>query len=328
MAGLKPAYLICGDDDAKIDAWRARVRRRAEDENGPGALETFSAPADAPEAVAIALTTLTFATGDRYLLADGIESWKAGDLAPLERELTAIPEGTVLVLIARGKPPAKLVKAIEKAGGEQREYAAPKAWQLPKWAAERALEEGLHLDQEASKALVARVGTRQQRIAREVERLALLAHPHTQLSADQVRRAASGDSQEQVYDLADALVAGDLAATMRLAERLTAGAGEAPSRLVWPIVRRLRDVHRAAELLDSGVPESKVASAMKMPPWAAKRTLAQAARADRDALARALCAFAEFEIEVRGGGVGLDEGSAFSLTLARAAGASAVAAAF
>src|SRR3954465_14770785 len=52
MPGLKPAYLISGDDDAKIDAWRARVRRRAEEENGPGGLETFTAPADPPQAVA------------------------------------------------------------------------------------------------------------------------------------------------------------------------------------------------------------------------------------------------------------------------------------
>ena len=320
MAGLKPAYLICGDDDAKIDAWRARVRRRAEDENGPGALETFQAPADPPEAVAAALTTLTFATGDRYLLADGVEGWKAGDLDPLESELKAVPEGTVLVLIARGKPQARLVKAVEKAGGEHREYAAPKPWQMPKWAAERAREEGLNLDGEAAKALVAIVGTRQQRLAREIERLAILAHPRTQLTADEVTRLAAGEAEQQVYDLADALVAGDAPVSLGLAERLTSGE-DRPSKLVYPVVRRLRDVHRAAELLDAGVPEAKVASAMKMPPWAAKRTLAQAKKADREALARALCAFADLEIELRGGGAGLDEETAFSLTLARAAAA-------
>src|SRR5919107_4477933 len=110
MAGLKPVYLVCGDDDPKIDAWRARVRRRAEEENGPGALETFAAPNDPPEVVAAALTTLTFASGDRYLLADGVEAWKAGELDPLEKELADVPPGTVLVLIARGKAPARLVK--------------------------------------------------------------------------------------------------------------------------------------------------------------------------------------------------------------------------
>jgi DNA polymerase III subunit delta len=323
MPGLKPAYLISGDDDAKIDAWRARVRRRAEEENGPGGLETFDGTTDPPEAVATALTTLMFATGgDRYLLADNVEAWKAGDLEPLERELAAVPEGTVLVLIARGKPPAqRLVKTIEKAGGEHREYAAPKPWQMPKWAAERAREEGLNLDQEAAKALVAAVGTRQQRLAREIERLAILAHPRVQLTADEVTRLAAGEMTQQVYDLADALVLGDIAATLTLAEQLTTGGEDRPSKLVWPIVRRLRDVHRAAELLDAGVPEAKVAQAMKLPPWAAKRALAQAKKADREALARALCAFADLEIELRGGGAGLDEDTAFSLTLTRAAAA-------
>ena len=55
MADLKPVYLICGDDDAKIDAWRARVRARAEREHGPGGLEQFDAKADGAEAVAAAL---------------------------------------------------------------------------------------------------------------------------------------------------------------------------------------------------------------------------------------------------------------------------------
>src|SRR3954469_12721093 len=177
MAALKPAYLICGDDDPKIDAWRSRVRKRAEDENGPGALETFDGKLDKPEVVAAALMTLTFATGDRYLLVDGVEAWKAGELEPLEEALAGVPEGTVLVLVARGKPLARLVKAVTKAGGEQREYAAPKPWELPKWAIERASEEGLHLDNEAAKALVAAVGPRQQRIAREVERLPPPAPP-------------------------------------------------------------------------------------------------------------------------------------------------------
>src|SRR3954467_15060406 len=222
MPGLKPAYLISGDDDPKIDAWRARARRRAEDENGPGALETFDAASDPPDAVATALTTLTFATGDRYLLADNVEAWKAGELDPLERGLAAIPEGTVLVLIARGKPPAqRLAKAVEKAGGELREYTAPKPWQMPKWAAERAREEGLNLDQEAAKALVAAGGARQQRLAREVERLAILAHPRTQLTAQEVARLAAGEATQQVYDLADALVAGDVSTSLGLAEQLT-----------------------------------------------------------------------------------------------------------
>jgi hypothetical protein len=30
VSGLNPVYLISGEDDAKIDSWRARLRKRAE----------------------------------------------------------------------------------------------------------------------------------------------------------------------------------------------------------------------------------------------------------------------------------------------------------
>src|SRR5205807_4409270 len=100
VAELKPAYLVSGDDDAKIDAWRARVRRRAEDENGPGGLESLDARQSGPDEVAAALSALTFASGTRYVLVDGIQAWKAGEIDPLERELAAPAPDTVLVLIA------------------------------------------------------------------------------------------------------------------------------------------------------------------------------------------------------------------------------------
>ena len=317
MAALKPAYLISGDDEPKIDAWRTRVRTRAEEEGGPGALETFDAKASAPDEVAAAMGMLTFGTEARYYLVDNVEAWKAGDLDPLEKALADPAPDTVLVMLARGKPQQRLLKAVEKADGEVREYTAPKPWQMPKWAAERAQEAGLRLDQEAAKALVGVVGTRQQRLQREIEKLAILAHPRTQLNAEEVERLAAGEAPMQVYDLADAVVAGDMPATMRLAEALCAGE-DRPSRLLYPIVRRLRDVHRATELLDAGVPEQKVASAMKMPSWQAKKTLAAAKKTNRDSLARAICVFADLEMDLRGAGE-LDEDTAFSLALAKAA---------
>jgi DNA polymerase-3 subunit delta len=317
MAALKPAYLIHGDDEPKIDAWRTRVRNRAEEEGGVGALESFDAKTTEPDAVAAAMSMLTFGTEARYYLVDNVETWKAGELDPLERALADPAPDTVLVLIARGKPQQRLVKAVTKGGGESREYTAPKPWQMPNWVAERAVECGLRLDQEAAKALVGVVGTRQQRLQRELEKLAIMVHPSTQLSAEEVERLASGDVTMQVYDLADAVVAGDVTATMELAEGLCAG-GDSPSKLLYPIVRRLRDVHRVVELLDAGMPEQKVAAALKMPPWVAKRTLAQARKSDRDSLARAICVFADLELDLRGGGQ-LDEDTAFSLALARAA---------
>jgi DNA polymerase III subunit delta len=320
VADLKPAYLVCGDDDAKIDAWRARVRRRAEDERGPGGLETFEAGSTEPAEVAAALAALTFDPGTRYLLVDDAGAWKAGALAPVEGALAGLPPDTVLVLIVRGKAPKQLRAAVEKAGGEVREYRAPKPWHLPKWCIERGRELGIELDGEAAKELVALVGTSQQRLSRELEKLALALHPARTAGPGDVERLAARDAAPQAYDLADALVAGDLCATLALAEELEAH-GERPGRLVFPIARRLREVHRAAVMLDAGMPEQKVGDALRAPPWLAKKTVARAKKADVAALERALSVFAELEVELRGGGdVQLDEDTAFSLALARAAG--------
>ena len=319
MAELKPAYLISGDDDAKIDAWRARLRTRAERELGPGGLEHFDGKAEGAEAVAGALAAMTFAAGTRYLLAEPVEGWKADDIAALEPSLAAMPPDTVLVLIARGKAPPKLVKAVEKGGGEAREYGAPKAWELPKWVIERAREEGLVLDIETAKQLTQKVGSRQQQLQREVEKLRIAVHPAGHATPADVEELAAGEAATQVYALADALVAADLPAALSLAEQLRATEGR-PGALTYRLVGRLRDVHRAAALLEAGVPEQKVASAMKAPPWVAKRTLAQARKADRETLERALEAMAEFEVDSRGGGDRhLDEDTAFTMTLAKAA---------
>ena len=319
MADLQPAYLVCGDDDAKIDAWRARVRKRAEQERGPGGLETFDARQSEPAEVAGALAMLSFEQATRYLLVDDVGAWKAGELGPLEEALKALPPETVLVLIARGKATKQLAKAVENADGEVREYAAPKPWELPKWCVSHARELGLQLDGKAAKELVARAGTSQQRLSRELEKIAVALHPSTNVSAADVERYAATDTAPGAYDLADALVAGDLRSTIALAEQLEAH-GERPSKLIWPIVRRLREVHQAARLLAAGMPDSKVGEALKGPPWAAKKVIARAKKADVTTLERALVVFADLEVELRGGGeIRVDEDAAFTAALARAA---------
>ena len=317
MAALKPAYLVCGEDHAKIDSWRSRVRRRAEEENGPGGLESFDARSDPPDAVAAALSALTFGGGTRYVMVDGVEAWKPAALDPLERELASPPPETVLVLVARGTVPDRLSKAVAKAGGELRDYEAPKPRELPRWAIGRAAEEGLKLDLEAARTLVGAVGNNQQRLSREVERLALLAHPKDSLTAEQVKRLTTGEAGGQGYDLADALVAGDLETALRLAERLVER-GERPGRLVYPILSGLRRSIRAAELTEAGVSESRLAKELRVPPWLAKKIASQARRADRDALERALCAFADLEVQMRNGDC-VDDESGLTLALARAA---------
>jgi DNA polymerase-3 subunit delta len=188
---------------------------------------------------------------------------------------------------------------------------------------EQAAERNLQIDAEGARTLVTLAGPRQQRLAREVERLALLAYPEGRLSTEQIAEHAAGETSHQAYDLADAIVARDTDAALALAERLREQ-GEAPSRLLYTVVRRLREVHRAAELLDAGIREDEAAGKLGMPPWMAKKAIAQAKKSNRQSLEDAICVFARLEVEFRGGGLradfALDEDTALSLAIVRACG--------
>lgn len=317
MADLKPVYLVCGEDDVKVDSWRARLRARAEAERGPGGLESFDAKLIAPEQVAAVLAELTFDTGTRYLLVDDAGAWKAGQLESLERALDQPAPDTVLVLVVRGKALKGLTKIVEAAGGECRDYPAPKPWELPRWAADRARELGLSLDKDAARALVEAAGPSQQRLTRELEKLGVALHPKATVTAEDVAEHVSDSAAPRAYDLADAVAAGDLRGALALGEELVAS-GERPAGLVFPIVRSLRQVHGAARLIESGVSEKQAAGQLGLPPWLAKKTLAKARGTDRVALERALCVFAALELDLRGDS-SLDEETAFSLALASAA---------
>ena len=144
-----------------------------------------------------------------------------------------MPPDTVVVLLARGKPLKGLVKAVEAAGGEVRGHEAPKPWEMPRWVSARAGEAGVRMDSDAAKELVSIVGSGQQRLAREIEKLILAVHPQTRITAEDVEEMAAGETPPKVYDLADAVVGQDLRRALALAEELALDEARAAWSTRW-----------------------------------------------------------------------------------------------
>src|ERR671922_2626355 len=123
MPSFKAAYLIHGDDHGRIGERRARLRAMAEAESGQNGVELFEGDACTPDAVAAALTAMTFALGRRFVIADGVERWKEADVATVAAALEGVdPEALTVAFFAREdarvKAPAALHKAVEKIGGQ------------------------------------------------------------------------------------------------------------------------------------------------------------------------------------------------------------------
>jgi DNA polymerase-3 subunit delta len=309
VPSFRAAYLIHGDDHGRIAERRARLRAMAEAESGAGGVELFEGDACTPETIGIALSSMTFAVGRRFVIADGVERWKEGDVAPVVAAMAGLEEADVTVAFfgreeGRYKVPAALVKAVEKAGGQIAAEMAVKPRDLPRWLMQRASELGVELDQQAARALVSQVGDRQQRLVRELEKLALEHGSGAHLGVEEVQESSASSAERKLWTLADALVAGDRRTATRALLELRAQ-GERLPGLLYGIVRRLRDALAIAEALAAGQPASQVKRGLRMPGFAADRLISDVSKRDAETYRRALELMADLELESRGGGGGV-----------------------
>lgn len=321
-AAWKAAYLIHGDDHGRITERRASLRARAEAESDAGGVELFEGEDATPEIVAGALCAMTFATGRRFLVVDGVEKWKDdGVKAYVAPALAGIGPETTIAFFGRedgrAKVPAALVKAVTTVGGVVRAETAVKGKEMIPWVRGEAHRHGIELDGVAAATLVAEVGERQQRLVRELEKLALYHGAGARLGEDDVRALAAPSSEAQVWGFVDAMATGDGRRAVReylvLREQ-----GESLPRLVPMIAKRLREVLGIAERLAAGEAPTQIKASWKGSPWAADRRIKEARGADPDRLRRALETLADLELDTRGGSP-LDQETSALLAIGRVA---------
>jgi DNA polymerase-3 subunit delta len=333
MAELKAAYLIHGDDHGGVAERRASLRALIEaGAGGASSVELLEGDAATPAGVAGALAARTLplagaepAGAARVILVEGVERWREADVEKhLLPAMSQMPPGTTLALFARedsrAKAPPAVAKAVEHAGGQVVAQMTVKPWHLVKWTREQAARLGLELDAEAAKALVELVGERQQRLLRELEKLAVAragaagagggagasagasggSPEPARVDAEEIRAGAARSAELRAYALADALVGGE-ARQATLAYLRLRGQGERLSGFTYLMAQRLRDALAIALRLNAGDKPAEIKRGLRMPSRAADRLLADVAKSDPDRLRRALRELAELELDSRGG---------------------------
>jgi DNA polymerase-3 subunit delta len=307
---FKPAYLIHGDDHGRIAERRARLRGLAEAQSGAEGLELLEGEEATPDRVARALDSMTLALGRRFIIVDGAERWKDKDIDPLIGALAAIAPETTVAFFARedsrNKAPDRLHKAVRDARGDISAEMSVKPWELPKWVMAQAAELGVELEPDGARALIRHVGERQQRLVRELEKVALGAREdgaREPLDAERVDELTASSAERKAWTVADALVAGDARAAVAAYLQLREQGERLPGLLYW-ISQRVRVAHEVAAALDEGEAPAQIKRRLRMPSRAADRLIADARRAGSERLAAATCEIADLELASRGGAPG------------------------
>ncbi len=300
---IKPAYLISGNDAAKVDLARSRLRDRALAEGGDAAIEVFEAregrgSPDA-EGLVLALGAMSLVPGRRYLLVDGIEKWGKRQAGQVVEAIAGIDQETCLVLISRGKVPEGIEKAVRAVGGDSRSYDAPSGRALPPHLVEEASRRGFELDPEAARFLVAHLGESPVRLGNELDRLALWAGEGGRVEVEDLEEMVADLTETSIFSLGDALVAGDRSRALTISSSLLAQ-GTGATSLVYPTAAAVRRAHRAVSMLEAGQPPKAVEKAIDLPPFLVRKLIETARGASPDALRSASIALADLELWTRG----------------------------
>ena len=224
--------------------------------------------------------------GRRFVIADGVERWKDADVEAVAAAMQGMDGETLTLALfgreeGRYKVPDGLRAAVEAAGGAIAVESGVKPWELPSWLQARAREHGLELDKAGAKALVSQVGERQQRLLRELEKLALEHGEGASIGETEIEESSANSAQRKIWTLGDALVAGDEKAAMRALVELRAQ-GERLPGLLYNIANRLRDALKVAEALAAGQPASEARKGLRMSPRVAARFVEDVGKRDVD----------------------------------------------
>jgi DNA polymerase-3 subunit delta len=237
---LASCYLVSGDEpllvDEALDALRAAAREKGCTERDSHVVDRHF---DWDELTASLNTLSLFATGKLVELR--LPTAAPGDAGSRAlRELAArAPDGNVVVVITpalnRKSAESAWAQALSRAG-EWLETRPPSLAALPAWIGRRLVAAGLRCDEEGAALLAARVEGNLLAARQEIDKLALVHPPGAALSVDDIRSAVADGARFDVYQLADAALAGDADRAVRVLGGLRVEGTAAPL-VLWALVR-------------------------------------------------------------------------------------------
>ncbi|HEX7525651.1 MAG TPA: DNA polymerase III subunit delta [Gaiellaceae bacterium] len=296
---LKPAYLLTGSDRPKI----VRALRRLRDRIGDDATEHLNARDASAEDVIASCNSMGLFGGERLVIVEEAERWKAADVKEIAGYLAAPAPATVLALVAEEiKSDAALAKAVAKVG-QVLAYDVPKR-KLPEWVAEQFGRYGAKADADACRALVEMVGDDLDELQSEIDKLATWAAGDPVTLRD-VEQMAAGRAETAIFSLTDAWGRRDVAGVLSSAEAIMERSHRPRSgelmRMIASMVSHVGRVRRCQRLADQGIRPRDAAGQLKMHPFAAEKAFGQAANFSAEELGYAIMRLSELDAAAKGG---------------------------
>ncbi len=322
-AGLAPIYLLSGDEPLLVEEALDTIREAARKAGCAGRERYVAERGFDWDVLQRNLDNLSL-FAESQLVELRLPTGKPGDAGA--RHLTALaadppPDKIIVVMtpaLTGRAAQTKWVKSLVDAGVWV-PLRPPEASELPAWLAGRLRAAGLEYDAPALELLAARVEGNLLAAKQEIDKLVLLT-AGKRVDVDAVRAAVADGARYDVFQFADAALAGDGPRATRILRHLEQE-GVAATLVLWSLVRELTTLSTVTLRAGHGEPLARALSAAGV--WSQRESLVgRAARRVGVAGARRLLhQAAAADRIVKGARPGLPWNALLELTLGLAGGA-------
>jgi DNA polymerase-3 subunit delta len=283
---LAPIYCLHGSERFLIDRAVAAIRKTVLGSETPTAAfdyDVFDLKEVPMAQVVAAARTLPMWSKRRLVVATGIDTVKAADLEPLVTYVgDPNPRGCLVLVGDKVDGRLRAFLALRKAGFLH-ELARLKDRDLQAWIAAEAKRRGLALEPAAAQALAEAAGPDLGRVVQALEQVALFANGP--IKAAHVDEMIPESRERGIFELTRAISTGDVGLALRLLANMLRNR-EAPLKIQFMLLRQLRQIWRAKELLGASVPRQEIATAVGIAPFFLDDVLIPAGRMSTAALER------------------------------------------
>jgi DNA polymerase III subunit delta len=297
MAGdeLHSVYLLTGTDRPKIVRALRRLRTRFPEES----VDTLTAPpTTGDEAVAACNALGLFAGGGRLVVVEGVENWKAADIAAVDAYLADALPGSVLALWAHETPKSSSLADLVTKRGQVLAYDVPKPRSPSAWVASEFKRVGVEIDADAARTLVEIVGDDVLTLASEIEKIATWA-AGAPVGVQEVEALAVPAREVEAWAVTDAWGARDMRAALAACE--AALEQRDPFSIAVSLASHVARVRAAQLLAEEGLRTREIAKRLGLrSEYPARKAVAHSANYSREELDAAIVRLADLDAAIKG----------------------------
>lgn len=271
---LKNVYLLYGTEDYLKRQYRDKLKHALVEPDDTMNFSAYEGKDINPKELIDLSETLPFFKEKRMILVENSGFFK-NSCDDLAEYMSQVPESTCFVFVEEEVDKrSKLFKAASRAGSAV-EFETPKEDMLVRWILGRIQREGKKITQSVMQLFLSKTGSDMENIDKELEKLICYTLDKTEISAADVEAICTGQTENKIFEMIDAISAKNQKKALDLYYDLLA-LKEAPMRILFLIARQFQNLLLIKSMSAKGYPAVSIAKTAGMPSFAVQKNLRQA----------------------------------------------------